>query len=455
MTGITVLDIARLTGGRLHGDGSAEVSSLEIDSRRVRNGSLFAALPGERTDGHDYIPLAFDMGAPACLALRVPAGESRPIVVVPDVSEALRRLAREYRQTLKIPVIGITGSVGKTTAKEMVACVLEKRMSVLKTEKNFNNDLGVPLTLCRINSSHSAAVVEMGISDFGEMDTLAQMVRPTMAVYTVIGHSHLEKLHNLDGVLRAKTEMLPYLPENGVIFVNGDDELLNALEFHGKKVTFGLCGHNDVRAVNIENSGSSAITCDILARGRSIHITIPAYGRHMVYAALAAAAVGMEMGLTDEELASGIASYEPVGRRAKLLNTGTVTLIDDCYNANPDSVRCAVDSMADAKTRRVCILGDMLELGENTAALHYGVGAYAAANGVELILTAGSLAENITAGAKAAGAQGEHFSTTGELIAALPRLIKKGDTVLVKASHSMHFEDVSEAVKALFPGESA
>jgi UDP-N-acetylmuramoyl-tripeptide--D-alanyl-D-alanine ligase len=238
------------------------------------------------------------------------------------------------------------------------------------------------------------------------------------------------------------------MPAGGTVFVNGDDDLLYGYECPRKKLCFGTGEHNDVRAESII-SDDSGTRCDIVAGSRRITAVIPAYGQHMVYAALAGASVGMKLGLTDEEIAAGIASYKTVGRRASVLDTGFVTLIDDCYNANPDSMKCALDSMAKLSGRKVCILGDMLELGGNSPALHRAVGEYAAENGAELILTVGSMAENISAGAAQKGARSEHFSTVEELISALPGCLRAGDTVLVKASHSMKFENISEAIKTI------
>ncbi|MEG2008198.1 MAG: UDP-N-acetylmuramoyl-tripeptide--D-alanyl-D-alanine ligase [Oscillospiraceae bacterium] len=439
MTGITVSDIARLTGGKLiNGGGERRVSGVVIDSRLVRDGFAFAALPGERADGHDYISKAFELGAACCIALRVPSGETRPLVIVSEVAEALASLAEGYRKTLELPLIAVTGSVGKTTTKEMLAAVLSRRFNTLKTEKNLNNELGVPLTLFRIDASHEAAVVELGISHFGEMTRLAQMARPTMAVFTVIGRAHLEFLGDRDGVLRAKGELLDCMAKDAAVLVNGDDDKLSALCCTQKKITFGLGASCDVRAENLVSDGVST-SCDIICGERRLRVRIPAFGQHMVYAALAAAAVGMRLGMSDAELAEGIAAYSTVGRRASVVDTGSLTLIDDCYNANPDSVASAVRSASALGGRLVCILGDMLELGENTAELHKKTGELALSKGA-LLLTVGELSKNMG---------GLSFDTKSELIAALPRLLKKGDRVLVKASHSMAFEEISDAIKGL------
>ena len=228
MTGYCVSDIAAITGGVLSGDGAALVTGVAIDSRAVTPGALFAAIPGERVDGHDYIGKAFDLGAACCLAQRVPAGETRPVICVPDTAAALETLARASRARFSFPVLGVTGSVGKTTAKEMVASVLSQRWNTLKTEKNFNNQLGVPLTLFRLEPEHEAAVVEMGVSHFGDMAPLAAMVQPTAMLFTIIGHAHLEFLRDRRGVLQEKTSVLDTMPDDAVAFCNGDDDLLPA-----------------------------------------------------------------------------------------------------------------------------------------------------------------------------------------------------------------------------------
>ncbi len=449
MTGCCVSDIAAITGGVLSGDGTAPVTGAVIDSRAVTPGALFAAIPGERVDGHDYIGRAFDLGAACCLAQRVPAGETRPVICVPDTAAALETLARAYRARFAIPVLGVTGSVGKTTAKEMVASVLSQRWNTLKTEKNFNNQLGVPLTLFRLEPEHEAAVVEMGVSHFGDMAPLAAMVQPTAMLFTIIGHAHLEFLRDRRGVLQEKTSVLDTMPDDAVAFCNGDDDLLRAMTCRQRKVTFGLSAGCDVRAVDVRDLGDEGSTCTIVAGTRHIPVRISAYGQHMVYAALEGAAVGIEYGLTDAEIIRGIAAYQPIGSRARVVRTAHYTVIDDCYNANPDSAAAALRSMATLPAgRRVAILGNMGELGANAAALHRETGVCAAEAGVSLVITCGELARNIAAGAAAADASvaTASFDTLDALLPALPDLLQPGDCVLVKASHSMQFERVVQAL---------
>ena len=443
MRNMTLLRAAQVCGGRLCGDvpGERKLGKIVIDSRAVEPGALFAAYRGERVDGHDYISAAFDRGAACCLAERVPEGERRPVILVHDVQKAVEQIAAAYRQTLTLPVIGITGSVGKTSAKEMIASVLAQRLRILKTEGNLNNQIGVPMTVSRIEPEHQAAVVEMGISGFGEMRVLTQIARPGIAVFTVIGHAHLEFLHDRQGVFRAKTEMLEEMDPEGIVLANGDDDLLRSLSCRQKLLTFGLNEACAIRAEDLGVDEKGQTACTITWEGRRIPVTIPAFGRHMVYAALA-----LVLGLSDREIAEGIAAYETVGRRSAVTETGRITLIDDSYNANPDSIRCAVDSMVSRPGRKVCVLGDMLELGEQEREMHRQIGAYAVERGVDLLLCSGPLSAETAAGA---GERGRWFPDREDLIRALPDLILPGDRVLVKASRGMRFEQVAEALKCL------
>ncbi len=453
MRGLTLGKIAAVCGGEYRGEASGleqEVSFITTDSREAGPGCLFAAIAGERSDGHDFIPQAAAAGAACALCQRPPEGGERAIVV-PSTLEALKALAAFYRGEFSIPVVGIVGSVGKTTGKEMVSAVLGTHFCVLKTQGNFNNELGVPLTLFRLREEHTAAVVEMGISDFGEMTRLGKMVRPETVVFTAIGDSHLEQLGSREGILRAKSEILSEMAPDGTVFANGDDPLLRGMACPQRKLTFGLGPDCDIRAENVENLGLEGMRCTIVQGVRRIPVEIPAFGAHMVYAALEGAAVGMHYGLSDGEIAAGIAQYTPVGFRARAEDTGVITLINDCYNANPSSTAMAIQSQSVLGGRRVCILGDMLELGPDSPRLHFETGERAAKAGVDLLLGCGTLAKEICAGAQSAGGktQALYFPDKASLIAALPALIQKGDRVLVKASRGMHFEDIVQALKAL------
>ncbi len=442
MTGLTVGDIAAATGGRLFGgNASAPVTGAVIDSRKAAPGVMFCALRGERADGHDFIAAALGQGSPCALAERVPEGVKGGVIVVPDVAKAMAALARRCRDMFTGPVVGIVGSSGKTTTKEMCACVLSERYRTLRTEGNLNNELGVPLTLFRLDADTEAAVVELGISDFGEMRRLGAMARPDIAVYTLIGRSHLNALHDLDGVLAAKTELLGEMSPDALVIVNGDDAKLAALRPRQRLVKYGLGVGNDVRAENVRLSGG--VSFDVVRGERRFPVTVNAFGRQLISAALAAACVGMELGLSDGEIAAGVAKYAPVGRRTSIISAGGVTIVDDCYNSNPDSAVLAVKSASDLPGRLVCILGDMLNLGPDSAEMHREVGEAALSRGALLLCC----------GEESRAMGGIHFSTRDELIAALPEYIRPGDVVLVKASHAMGFEAVTEALKSLFaPG---
>lgn len=444
MRGLSPSVLRQITGGEARGELSAEeIAAITTDSRTAGPGSLFAAIPGEKADGHDYIRSAAENGAVCALCERFVEADI-PQIRVEDTQTALRQIAAFYRRQFDIPFIGVTGSVGKTTAKEMIASVLSQRFRTLKTEKNFNNELGVPLTLFRLRRTHEAAVVEMGISGFGEMTRLTEMVRPDMAVFTLIGDAHLEFLGDRAGVLRAKGEIVSGMPEDGVVIANGDDETMRGHDFGRRTVRFGMADGCDVRAEQIENDGLTGMKCVIVTGQRRIPVRIPAFGRHLVYAALMGAAAGLELGLTDEEIARGIAGFENVGSRGRVLDTGYITILDDCYNANPTSVSAALDSLADLPGRHVAILGDMLELGENGPALHEEIGRKAGRDA--LVLACGPISRHIAAGA---GDGAAWYPDAKPLIEALPGVIRGGDAVLVKASHAMGFDAVVSALAEL------
>lgn len=453
MKDLSLKNIITAVKGRYQGDSALldrEISSVVTDSRKLTPGCLFAAIRGETSDGHDYISAALESGALCALAERAPAGGKAAVILVEDTVSALGELAEFYRSRFDIPIIGVTGSVGKTTAKEMLACVLARRFHVHKTEKNFNNNLGVPLTLFGLAGEHEVAVIEMGISHFGEMAQLGKMVHPTMALYTTVGSAHLEFLGDFDGVLKAKTEMLDFVPVDGTVFVNGDDATLKKLSCRQRICSFGLSEGCDVTAENVRFLGADGMALTVVSEGRRFDVRIRSFGLHMVTAALGAAAVGIKMGMTDEEISAGIAAYAPVGGRSAIEKTELLTIVNDCYNANPTSVSAALDSLMLLTGRRVAVLGDMMELGEKELELHREIGRHAAACGVDLLLTSGELSEATHQGAEEAGCENSHhFESKSELIAALPELIRAGDAVLVKASHSKKYEEIVETLKNL------
>ena len=453
MKNLTLANIVAAAKGTYWGEPSLlnrEIAAVTTDSRTITVDCLFAAIKGETSDGHDYIAAALEKGALCALCERRPDDGVLPVIVVSNTVTALGDLAAFYRLGFDIPVLGITGSVGKTTAKEMVSAVLSRRFKVHKTAKNYNNELGVPLTIFGLDARSEAAVIEMGISHFGEMRRLGEIVRPDMALYTAIGSAHLEFLGDFDGVLKAKTELLEFLPEDGLVFVNYDNDTLRKLECRQRVVHFGVSAGCEVTAENIRLLGTDGMTLEIVSGGRRIPARIGAFGVHLVTAALGAAAVGLHLGLTDAEIAAGLSDYLPVGSRSSIIKTEKLTIIDDCYNANPNSVAAALDSLSILGGRRVCILGDMGELGDAAADLHFQMGVHAAQKGIDLVIACGALSKNTAAGALKAGCKNVlYFTDKPELVEKLSELIKQRDAVLVKASHSKRFEVLVEALKVL------
>lgn len=446
-------DAVAACGGRYVGPDAAlenEVRFVTSDSRTAGEGALFVAFRGERVDGHRFMADCLKKGAVACVSERAPADEGEtPCIVVDSSLRAIGAIAAWHRGRFDIPVIGITGSVGKTTTKEMIAAVLSEKYDTHRTEKNFNNELGVPWTLLRLEDSNQVSVVEMGISAFGEMHRLTQIVRPTIAVFTVIGEAHLEFLGDRPGVLRAKGEIFEGMGEDCLAVLNGDDDLLAECHPDMRRVTYGKKPENDVYADHIRADGVDCLRFTVHHPGGAFEAEVPGYGAHLVYAALAAAAVGLELGLTESQIAAGFMHYQTVGNRARIIEAGSVRVISDCYNANPNSVRAAIDSLKSVPGRRVCVLGDMLELGEASEGLHRGIGQYAAAQGIDLVIGCGDLARAIAEGAREAGAQSMYFENKESLIPALPEIIRPGDSVLVKASLRMAFDRIVAALEAM------
>ena len=446
MKPFTLREALEAMEGRYFGDparlGDA-VTLVTSDSRQVVGGALFIALKGARVDGHSFMKACLEKGAAACVTERVPADGETPAILVDSTVAATGRLAAWYRSGFSIPVIGITGSVGKTTTKEMISAVLAERYRTHKTQKNLNNELGVPWTLLQMEPRHQVSVVEMGISSFGEMRRLTRMVRPDIAVFTLIGDAHLEFLGDREGVLRAKSEIFEGMGPQGLAILNGDDPLQATCAAEMRRVTYGLSKGCDVRGEAVRNLGEAGMACTVRHAKGTFELRIPAFGSHLVSAALAASAVGLALGLTDEEIARGITRFQTVGDRARVIHTPAITMIADCYNANPNSCRAAVDSLMGLEgKRKVCILGDMLELGDQTRALHSDVGAYAARSGADLVVGCGPLAADICRGAEAAGAQVRYYPEKAALMEEIDALLLPGDCVLIKASRGMAFEDI-------------
>lgn len=428
-----------------------EVTCIFTDSRKAEAGGLFVPIKGARVDAHDFIEQVMEKGVLATLSEKDLGEKPFPYILVKSSLTAVKDIAEFYLKQLQIPVVGITGSVGKTSTKEVIASVLAQKYNTLKTQGNFNNELGLPLTIFRLRDEHEMAVLEMGISDFGEMHRLAKIARPNTCVITNIGLCHLEFLKSRDGILKAKTEIFDYLQSDGHIILNGDDDkLVTVQEAKGiKPVFFGVENHQGIWADEIKPEGLKGISCCIHAGEESFSVLIPVPGKHSVYNALAATAVGLTYGLTIEEIRKGIESLQSVSGRFHIIETPEYTVIDDCYNANPISMKASLDVLTDALGRKVAILGDMGELGADERKMHQEVGRYAAEREIDVLLCVGELSADMAEAARTVSSktQVEHFANKEDLMKELPELLEKGDTVLVKASHFMEFGEIVEKLK--------
>ncbi len=442
MTPCTAREICAAVGGTLLQDSGAPVTGVTTDSRAVQPGQLFIPLVGERFDGHAYIGKALDGGAAGCLTAAAPETllPGKLYIQVADTRLALKALASWYRNKFDLPVVQVTGSAGKTTTKEMIASVLSQRYNTLRTEGNFNNDIGAPLTLLRLMPEHQAAVIETGMNHFGEIRYLGEMVRPDIAVITNVGDAHIENLGNTrQGILRAKCEIFENLTPEGIAVLNGDDELLNTVTLPQTILRCGVGDGCGVRVTDIDDRGLEGVACTVTIEGEHYRLTTSAPGRYMIYPMAMAAAIGRRLGLTGEEIAAGVAAYTTVGSRMHLIRLpGERLVIDDCYNANPQSMAEGLRMLAASPARnRVAVLGDMGELGQLTAQAHRDMGALTRRLG----LTAVAVGEKMHALTET-DPQAQWFATVEEAMPAIRQLFTPGTAVLVKASHAMHFERI-------------
>lgn len=451
MKNMTLANIAEclhspLFGGE--GKEQFEITGAVLDSRKVEPGYLFFATKGERVDGHSFIPQVAQKGAALVICERAPETDV-PYIVVEDSFVALKQVAAFYRSQLTLPIIGVTGSVGKTSTKEMIAACIGSKFNVLKTEGNFNNEVGLPLTILRIRDLHQAAVVEMGISDFGEMHRLSEIAKPDIAVITNIGVCHLENLVNRDGVLKAKTEIFDFMSAAGRVVLNGDDDKLATIEeVHGNRpIFFGMQENGfakDAEAIRIQSKGLFGSDFVMNLMGRQLEVSVPLPGRHMVANALAAACVGKLLGMTEEEILAGISSVKATSGRSNIVKLADKTIIDDCYNANPVSMRGAIDLLKMSQGAKVAILGDMFELGTDELLLHREVGHYAALARLGQMIFIGPMAKQMYQGARQLRAMPEYYPDKKSFFAAHSPSDFADKTVLIKASHGMHFEEIVE-----------
>ncbi|MCF0136075.1 MAG: UDP-N-acetylmuramoyl-tripeptide--D-alanyl-D-alanine ligase [Lachnospiraceae bacterium] len=463
METICLQTLAAWCGGTLRGDPGYEVRELVRDSREAGPGCLFVAIKGERLDGHDFANDVLAKGA-AVLSSKparelcpggVPEGAS--LILVEDTVKALGAIGRCYKQSMppELMTVGITGSVGKTSCKDMIAAALSGGRKTLKTLGNFNNHIGVPLTLLRLDHEVQAAVIEMGMNHFGEIDYAASLACPDMGVITNVGTAHIEMLGSREGIRRAKLEMVPHLTR-GPLLINGDDDMLMAVKdsLEVPVETFGFGTHNDGVIRLAEPTPEAGMHMVMTYRGETYDLVVNTLGRHMAYNVIPAIMTAVHFGLSREEILRGLASYEATPHRLQRIPLERYLVIDDTYNANPVSMCAAVDALTwiPGEARRVAILGDMFELGDYTREGHLSVGHHLAeTEGVHVILTVGQAAAAIEEGYREKGGKQPcfHFDTKEDMLKKILSIVHENDIILLKASHGMQFSDIPERLSSL------
>lgn len=428
--------------------GQIVIDRITTDTRKIEKGDFFIPIKGEKFDGHEFISQAFEKGAVCCFSEKKLTETKNPYILVEDTRKAIRDLAEYYRSLFSIPVIAITGSVGKTTTKDMISSVLMQKYRVLKTEGNFNNEIGLPLTLFRLEESHEVVVLEMGMNQFGEIHNLSKVARPSIGVITNIGVSHIENLGSKEGILQAKRELFDFMTENSIAVLNGNDEYLMTLEndLKQKIIWYGTEKEHHVFSENITPRGLEGISALINTEKGSFSVLIPVPGGHMVLNAMAATAVGLQLGLSLEEIKTGIEAFVPTKMRMAIIKTGKgTTIIDDAYNANPVSMKASLDVLVGSKGKTAAILGDMFELGTFSEKMHYEVGKYAAELKIDTIICIGEASQAMCHGALDCGHRNVFYYPSQDLfLEEGVANLEAGITILVKASRGMHFEKTVE-----------
>jgi UDP-N-acetylmuramoyl-tripeptide--D-alanyl-D-alanine ligase len=447
------------------------IRSLSTDSRTVKRGDLFVALKGDRFDGHEFVPTVLAKGAAGAIvhdSYRLPQGKSpkatatagnEPFLFgVQDPLFAYQQLATHHRCRFDIPVIAVTGSNGKTTTKDMVAGVVMQRWRTLKTEGNFNNRIGVPYTLFRLTAKHQAAVIEMGVDHRGQTTRLCEIVRPTIGLITNIGPDHLEFFGSMEGSAQAKAELLDMLPTTGTAVLNRDDPYFDYLAARAqcRVISFGLSEKADVRAIQVSSDARKGTTFGLMLPGKSRHTTVvmKVHGVHNVGNALAAAAVGYALNLPGTAIAEGLGRFRPAAMRSQVVAHQGVQIVNDCYNANPASMKAALTLLAQwsPARERVAVLGDMLELGRETQQMHREVGQFLATLPLSRLIVCGELGREISAGARQAGMPDSAIVEMPDVTTAaewLKKTVGKGDVVLVKASRGMKMEQIVQVLTGM------
>lgn len=456
MTGMKVSDIVKATNGQfLWGDSKKTITGITTDSRKSGKGAFFVPIEGPTFDGHDFIKAAFDGGAVGAVTHKdVDVVLDRSLIKVENTFKALSDIARYYRAKFDIPFIAITGSVGKTTTKDMVAAALTSGFNVLKTKGNFNNEIGLPQTIFELKKQHEIGVVEMGMSGLGEIHNLASIVKPDVAVITNIGLSHIEKLGSRDAILKAKLEILDFFSSDGLVILNGDDEMLYELKgkLPYKTIYFGIENKEcDYVAKNI-NATEKSIAYDVCyGVDEAEKVELKMVGQHNVYNSLCAIAVARHYGLPIASISKKLSKFKPTQMRMEIISCDGITLINDCYNASPSSMEAAIKVLSDMEAKRkIAILGDILEMGDFAPTAHHVIGRKVAESDIDFLLTVGQNAKIIADGALDAGMESTkvmHFENNKAVCVFLNAFLNEEDKILVKASRGMKFEQISSFIQ--------
>ncbi len=441
MISVSALEISNAVKGTLYGNGSITVTTLSTDSRSIERDAWFVPIKGERFDGHDYIDMALDKGAAGCFCSHLPAvlREDKAYILVDDTKVAMKDLASWYREKFTLPIVQITGSVGKTTTKEMIAGVLSQKLLTHKTKGNLNGDIGAPLMVLGIMPEHETAVIETGMDNFGQIRYLGEMIRPDFAVISNIGDSHMEYLGSREGILKAKSEIFENLKPDGVAVLNGDDALLNTLSLPFETVRCGTGENCDVRIENIEDMGVAGVKCTVRTSKASYKLEIPAPGVHMVYSAAMATAIAERLGLTIKEIEQGVASFSQTGERLRVEHLrGGRLMLNDSYNANPQSMAAALRVLARTEaTKRIAMLGDMKELGPATEEGHRAIGRLSGELGIDMLIAVGPYCKDyMVPAAKESGCSDVRwYEDKAHAYDDLMKEYSEGAALLLKASH--------------------
>ena len=447
--------IAEFTSATGEFDHGAIAQGYSIDSRTIQADNLFFAVKGDRLDGHDFVEQALVNGALAAVVRRdeLPryGGKSR-LLAVDDTLAALQKLAMAVRRLWGKPLVGVTGSAGKTTTKEAIAHLLSARFRVLKSEGNFNNHFGLPLMLLKLEPGHDIAVIEMGMSHAGEIAALAKIAQPAIGVVTNVAPVHLEFFNSIADIARAKYELIESLPSHGTAVLNADDKYVAQFgrDFKGEVVVYGTCATADVRAEDVVPQASGGCSFNLVAGGCRERVELALVGAHNIHNALAAAAVALERGLAPSEVAAGLASLKPAEKRGQVLQLGNITVINDCYNSNPKALEAMVETLAGMPAKRcIVVAGEMLELGPAGEEMHRRAGEHIARKKIDLLLGVRGLARHMVEAAQSAGVHAEFVATSEEAGEWLAHEARDGDVVLLKASRGVKLEKALEKWKSL------